>query len=143
MLLKLVWVICRNNSEIAKDESLNVMQSLKAEGINVIQFIGSLEKSSYLELSNKKLNIPDLAIVLGGDGTVLDAAKNLAIYNIPILSWLLLKGKCRFCKRKISLRYLIVELLTVILFLIVSLVDAFFESLLSPFPLYYYFILWT
>lgn len=32
--------------------------------------------------------------------------------NIPLLSFLLLKGKCRFCKKKIRLRYFIVELLT-------------------------------
>ncbi len=32
--------------------------------------------------------------------------------NIPILSWLLLRGKCRFCKVAISPRYLVVELLT-------------------------------
>jgi leader peptidase (prepilin peptidase)/N-methyltransferase len=32
--------------------------------------------------------------------------------NIPFISYLLLRGKCRFCKRKISLRYPLVELLT-------------------------------
>ena len=32
--------------------------------------------------------------------------------NIPFLSYLILGGKCRFCKQKISLRYPIVELLT-------------------------------
>ena len=37
--------------------------------------------------------------------------------NIPILSYLLLAGKCRFCKKKISLRYFIVELLTALMFL--------------------------
>ena len=36
--------------------------------------------------------------------------------NIPFISYLVLKGKCRFCKQKISIRYLIVELLTAILF---------------------------
>jgi leader peptidase (prepilin peptidase)/N-methyltransferase len=36
--------------------------------------------------------------------------------NIPIFSWLLLKGKCRFCSVKISARYPLVELLMGILF---------------------------
>jgi leader peptidase (prepilin peptidase)/N-methyltransferase len=36
--------------------------------------------------------------------------------NIPIVSWLLLGGKCRHCKAPISPRYLGVELLTGILF---------------------------
>lgn len=38
-------------------------------------------------------------------------------HNIPILSWLLLAGKCRACKKPISPRYLVVELLIGILFL--------------------------
>jgi len=32
--------------------------------------------------------------------------------NIPVLSYLLLGGKCRFCKSKISPRYMVVEVLT-------------------------------
>ena len=38
--------------------------------------------------------------------------------NIPILSYILLRGKCRDCNTKISIRYPLVELLTAILFLI-------------------------
>ena len=36
--------------------------------------------------------------------------------NIPVLSWFLLKGKCRACGESIALRYPVVELLTAILF---------------------------
>ena len=32
--------------------------------------------------------------------------------NIPVLSYLLLRGKCRFCRQPISVRYPIIELLT-------------------------------
>lgn len=32
--------------------------------------------------------------------------------NIPIISFLILRGRCRFCKSKISLRYIIVETLS-------------------------------
>ncbi|GAB6117617.1 A24 family peptidase [Thermoanaerobacter brockii subsp. lactiethylicus] len=38
---------------------------------------------------------------------------------IPILSYILLKGRCRYCGEKISIRYPIVELLTGIVFLII------------------------
>lgn len=39
--------------------------------------------------------------------------QQIAAYdNIPILSWLLLRGRCRRCKTKISPRYLLVEALT-------------------------------
>jgi leader peptidase (prepilin peptidase) / N-methyltransferase len=36
--------------------------------------------------------------------------------NIPIISWLMLRGRCRHCKAPISARYLGVELLTGLLF---------------------------
>lgn len=39
--------------------------------------------------------------------------------NIPILSWLILRGRCRNCKEKISSRYPAVELLTALIFLLV------------------------
>lgn len=37
-------------------------------------------------------------------------------HNIPVLSYILLRGKCYFCKEKISLQYPIIELLTMVLF---------------------------
>jgi len=37
--------------------------------------------------------------------------------NIPLISWLLLQGKCRHCKKPISSRYFVVELITGVLFL--------------------------
>lgn len=39
--------------------------------------------------------------------------------NIPVLSWLILGGKCRNCKNKISPRYPAVELLTALLYVLV------------------------
>ncbi len=36
--------------------------------------------------------------------------------NIPILSWLMLRGKCRKCKAAISPRYLVIEMITGIAF---------------------------
>ena len=39
--------------------------------------------------------------------------------NLPLLGWLLLRGKCRNCQRPISPRYPMVELLTGVLFVVV------------------------
>lgn len=38
-------------------------------------------------------------------------------HNIPLVSWFLLRGKCRECSKEISFRYWFVELLTAALFL--------------------------
>ena len=44
--------------------------------------------------------------------------QGIALYdNMPVLSWLILRGRCRHCKARISPRYLIIELLTGGLFL--------------------------
>lgn len=43
--------------------------------------------------------------------------KHIQFYdNIPLVSWLLLRGKCRHCKTRISPRYFVIELLTGLVF---------------------------
>ena len=39
--------------------------------------------------------------------------------NIPLISYLVLGGKCRNCKKKISIQYFIVETLSIILFTLI------------------------
>jgi len=54
---------------------------------------------------------------------------NLAWYdNIPILGWLMLRGKCRYCKASIAARYPSIELLTAILFTLVWLKYPLFQE---------------
>lgn len=59
--------------------------------------------------------------------------------NIPILSFIILKGKCRYCQQKIAWRYPLVELTTALIFLFtflsfgvswITLTSVFFCSIL-------------
>ena len=43
-------------------------------------------------------------------------AKLLFWHNIPVISFLILRGKCYFCREKISIQYPMVELITMLLF---------------------------
>ncbi|MFT7824042.1 MAG: prepilin peptidase [Sulfurimonas sp.] len=60
-----------------------------------------------------------------GESTVFPASKCQSCgtplkwyHNIPLFSWIMLGGKCGFCKEKISLQYPVIEFLTGMLFLI-------------------------
>ena len=54
--------------------------------------------------------------------------------NIPVLSWLLLRGRCRNCGVRISPRYPLVELLTAAVFVIVVALNGLDEDLLLELP---------
>lgn len=60
-------------------------------------------------LSNESIVVPPSKCPKCGN-------KLLFWHNIPVLSYILLRGKCYFCKEKISIQYPIVELLTMLLF---------------------------
>lgn len=49
----------------------------------------------------------------------------LAKDNIPLLSYILLKGRCRNCESKISIRYPVVEFLTGLIYVIIYLIYDF------------------
>ena len=53
--------------------------------------------------------------------------------NIPILSYLVLAGRCRYCRKPISIRYPVVEAITAVLFVAVALHDG--TSFALPFDL--------
>ena len=50
--------------------------------------------------------------------------------NIPLISWLILKGRCSSCQTKISARYPAIELLTAILSIIVTTIIGYDAALL-------------
>ena len=53
--------------------------------------------------------------------------------NVPILGWILLKGKCRNCSQPISPRYPIVEAIVGLLFLILAIRELFTDGANLPF----------
>lgn len=56
--------------------------------------------------------------VVAGRSSCPNCKKEILWYdNIPIISFFLLQGKCRKCKKKISFQYVVVELLSIISFL--------------------------
>src|SRR5918994_7457904 len=54
--------------------------------------------------------------------------------NVPVLSWLLLRGRCRRCGAPISPRYPLVELVTALAFAAVVLTRGFDDDLVLELP---------
>jgi leader peptidase (prepilin peptidase)/N-methyltransferase len=54
--------------------------------------------------------------------------------NVPVLSWLVLRGRCRHCDAKISARYPAVELVTALVFAAVAVVNGLNAELVLTLP---------
>jgi len=52
--------------------------------------------------------------------------------NVPILGWLMLRGRCRDCRAKISPRYPLVEAITATLFLVLGVVECLWDGVNLP-----------
>ena len=79
-------------------------------------FAFGLAFGSFLNVCIYRLPL-DLSVVSPGSACP-KCKRPIRFYdNIPVLSWLLLLGRCRKCKARISPRYLLVELLTASLWL--------------------------
>ena len=66
--------------------------------------------------------LPKTKQIISGRSFCPKCKKKISWYdNLPIISFLFLSGKCRKCKKVIPLRYLIVELITGIFFLLIYL----------------------
>ena len=87
MTSNLIWILYRSDSDSAYKEALNCKKIIEAYGKKVLISEVSLENNHIHELNSSSENLPEIAIVLGGDGTVLRAARFLSPKNIPILSF--------------------------------------------------------
>ena len=83
---------------------------------SAIVFIAGLAMGSFLNVCIHRMP-RGLSVVYPGSACP-ECGKRIRAYdNIPVLSWVVLRGRCRDCGTRISARYLAVELLTAVLFL--------------------------
>jgi len=81
----------------------------------VIAFIFGIVFGSFLNVVI--LRIPkDESIIFGASHCTSCGNKLKAWHNIPLLSWLFLRGKCSYCKVKISIQYPLIELVSGLIF---------------------------
>jgi len=86
-----------------------------SEYFNIDTATATLDKSSNVEHENTPFNLS-----LPRSACPTCQHQITALENIPVISYLLLRGKCSKCKEKISPRYPLVELLTGLLSLAVA-----------------------
>ena len=87
MTKNLIWILYRSDSDTAYKETLNCKKIIEGYGKKVLFCKISNETKNINKLFSKSDVLPEVALVLGGDGTVLRAARFLSPKNIPILSF--------------------------------------------------------
>ena len=87
MKLSLVLIIYRSNSSIAKDSSIFCENALRDKNIKSNSIASDFNKDSLNNALCDNPSLPDIVIVIGGDGTVLKSADALVTHDIPLLSF--------------------------------------------------------
>jgi len=87
-------------------------------GIYVILFLIGISIGSFLNVVIYRIPL-DKSIISPPSSCPKCGERIKPYHNIPLLGWIILKGKCANCGEKISVRYPIIELLTGILAILI------------------------
>lgn len=78
-------------TNLTRDKDLvhtkNVAKSLCEFGVQIFTNAKGIDNTVYIEDTDKLFENAELAVVLGGDGTLLDTSKYAVKYNIPVLGY--------------------------------------------------------
>lgn len=88
----------------------------------IVIFIFGITIGSFLNVCIYRIPLHQSIVTVSSH--CMTCGRKLKWYDmIPVFSWLLLGGKCRSCKSKISLQYPVIELLNGILYVVICLVN--------------------
>ncbi|SBO44856.1 NAD(+) kinase [Cyanobium sp. NIES-981] len=85
MRLDRVWLIARSGSQAAQRQAQRCAADLRSQGVAVVTATSGQAQDPFPGLLATEGELPDVALVLGGDGTVLGAARHLGPLAVPIL----------------------------------------------------------
>ena len=87
MELRCLWLITRQGSAEALAEARRCGEELASEGVSFVLAEVGPTAADLEELLAEQPSLPQLALVFGGDGTVLGAARRLAPWGVPLLNF--------------------------------------------------------
>jgi len=101
----------------------------------IMMFLYGISIGSFLNVCIYRMPLEQSVVF--GSSYCPKCKQNIKFYDlIPLFSFIFLKGKCRFCDEKISIRYPIIELINGVLYILAFLkfgpsIEAIYYSLLS------------
>lgn len=94
------------------------MNSMISDPVTLVLIIGGLMVGSFLNVCIYRIPLKLSIIAPRSHCTTCDHVLS-AWENIPVFSYIFLRGRCSSCRERISFRYPLVELLTALVFLVV------------------------
>ncbi|MCI7766814.1 MAG: prepilin peptidase [Oscillospiraceae bacterium] len=96
--------------------SIETLETIMTVTINVFVFLFGITIGSFLNVCIYRL--PKGESLITNNSHCMTCGTQIKRYDlIPVFSWLILRGRCRACGAKITPRYMIVELMTGLVFL--------------------------